>query len=124
MNEIKEIPIGIVDVKWDYDEYNELKKAFYEMLIIKSNDGYEFKNIYYFLNNEIFLNKEETSTNQIKIILFDNYDKGKIEIQICGDKLFMTKKQYSLFNEQITKLQDKYALNIDIIDNINLTKNK
>lgn len=124
MNEIKKIPIGIVEVKWDYDEYNDLKKAFYELSIIKSNDGYEFKNIYYFLNNEVFLNKEETSTKKMKIALFDILDEEKIKIQICGDILFVTKKQYILLNEQITKLQDKYDFNVDIISDINLTKNK
>lgn len=123
MNEIKQIPIGIVDVKWDYDEYNNLKKAFYKMSIIMTNEGYEFKNIYYFLNNELFLNMEETSTKKLKIVLLDISDKEKIKIQICGDILFMTKQQYILLNEQITKLQDIYAFDMDIISDIGLNKN-
>ena len=123
MNEQISIPIGIINVLWDYDEYNDIKKAFYELSIINNNNEFEFKNNYYFLDNELFSNMEDTSTKFLEIIILDLNYENKIKIQICGDILFITKKQYNLLNEKITKLQDKYNFNMEIINNIE-TKTK
>ena len=43
------IPIGIIDVLWDYDDYNTTYKCFYEFYITKINNKFEFINKFYFL---------------------------------------------------------------------------
>ena len=116
MKEIISFPIGIIDVLWDYDDYHEIKKAFYEFIISNNNNKFEFKNNYYFLKNNMFLQQEDTSTNTLKVIILEIND-NKIKIQICGDILWLTQEQYNLFNENITKLNDKWNFNIDIKNN-------
>ena len=54
------IPIDIIDVLWDYDDYNTTYKCFYEFYITKINNKFEFINKFYFLNdNNLIINKKQ-----------------------------------------------------------------
>lgn len=123
MNNNYKIPIGIVSVFWDYDEIDETKEAFYELDLIMKGDKFEYINNFYFLNNNICTSYEKSLTENFKIILLEIYDNKKIKIQICGDIIYLNKKQYLLLNENITKLQEKLNFEIEILDKTKKSKN-
>lgn len=115
MNEnIITIPVGVVSIFWDYDDLDELKTAFYEISVVKRNNNLEFINNYYFLENDLCIKKEETSTCKCNFKILDYNINGKLKVQFCFDTLYLTKEQYQLLNESITKLQNKYEFDIKI----------
>ena len=44
---MKNIPVGVISVLWDYEDESLLKKAFYEFIVCDKNGKIEFINKYY-----------------------------------------------------------------------------
>ena len=112
MNNSKTIPIGIISILWDYEDEQLIKEAFYEFSIDEKNGKIEFINKYYFLENNLCIKSETTSTYKFSINILDCKDKMKV--QFCSDILFLTKEQYQLLNSFITNLQNMYNFEIKI----------
>lgn len=119
MNNINiSLPLGIINVLWDYDDYNTLYKCFYEFYITKNNNKFEFINKFYFLDNNVCTRKEEIFSDKLSIILLEYSD--NIKINCCGDTLIINKKQYQLLNDFILKNKDKYNFQVKYINKTNL----
>lgn len=104
------IPIGIIDVLWDYDDYNTTYKCFYEFYITKINNKFEFINKFYFSNDNNCTRKEECFSNNLNISLLEY--SNNIKINCCGDILIINKKQYEMLNNFILKNKDKYNFSL------------
>ena len=116
-NNVVSIPVGIIDVMWDIDEYDEIKKAFYIFEINFYENKVLFKNNYYFMNGEICLFCDDTQSEECNLKLLKNSENNKIKLNFCGDILYLTSSQYKLLNESITKAQDKYQFTIKLMNN-------
>lgn len=112
MNNTKTIPIGIISVLWDYEDEELLKEAFYEFSVCEKNEKVEFINKFYFLENNLCVKIEDTSTYSCNINILEH--KGKIKIEFCSDTLFLTMEQYKLLNSFVTDLQNTYNFEIKI----------
>jgi len=112
MDNNKTIPIGVISVLWDYEDEQLMKEAFYEFSVSERNEKIEFINKYYFLENNLCVKSEDTSTYICNIDILDYSD--KLKIQFCSDILFLTKEQYQLLNCFITELQNMYKFKIKI----------
>lgn len=113
MNNIN-IKLGIIDVIWDYDDFNEKRKAFYELTINYNNDVFTFRNNFYFLDNNICTSNDYTETNIFSLKILEENEDGTLKIYLCGDIMYITKEQYKLLNEKITILQSKLKFDINI----------
>ena len=112
MNNNKTIPIGIIYVLWDCEDEQLLKEVFYEFSIKGKNGRLEFVNKYYFLENNLCIKSESTSTYRCNINILEYRD--RIKIEFCSDILLLTKEQYQLLNCFITGLQSVYNFEIKI----------
>ena len=64
------VPVGIIDVLWDYDDFYNLCKVFFEFNIkIENNGKFEFVNKFYFLNHDLCVKEEEIFSEIIMIKL-------------------------------------------------------
>ena len=98
------VPVGIIDVFWDYDDFDTLYKAFFEFNIkIENNGKFEFV-------NKLCEKEEEIFSNELSVLLLDYNE--KIKIELCGDILFLNKKQYEKLNDFILKNSEKYKFKV------------
>lgn len=111
---MKNIPVGVISVLWDYEDESLLKKAFYEFIVCNKNGKIEFINKYYFLENNLCVKSEIVSTYRCNINIIEcNDNEDEIKVQFCSDILFLTKEQYQLLNNFITNLQSIYHFEIN-----------
>lgn len=105
------VPVGIIDVLCNYDDFDNLCKVFFEFNIkIENNGKFEFVNKFYFLDHDLCVKEEEIFSNELSVLLLDYSD--KIKIKLCGDILFLNKKQYEQLNNFILKKSEKYKFKV------------
>lgn len=105
------VPVGIIDVFWDYDDFDTLYKVFFEFNIkIENNGKFEFVNKFYFLDHDLCEKEEEIFSNELSVLLLDYNEKNKIELS--GNILFLNKKQYEKLNNFILKNSEKYKFKV------------
>lgn len=108
------IPIGIIDVFWDYEDEDCIKKAFYILSVSNVNDKIEFTNNYYFLEEDLCVRQENTKTQKCNFKIIDSNVDNRIKIQLLSDVLFVSREQLKVINEAITKFQIDHISDIDI----------
>lgn len=111
---IENIKLGIVKVIWDYDDLEEERTAFYEIIIKKVEDKYQFINNFSFLDNEICTSYDDTKTYIFKLDILEYINNNTIKVNLCGDIVYLSLDQYNLINERITNLQSKYDFDTSI----------
>lgn len=105
------VPVGIIDILWDYDDFDNLCKVFFEFNIkIENNGKFEFVNKFYFLDHDLCVKEEKIFSDKLSVLLLDYND--KIKIKLCGDILFLNKKQYEKLNNFILKNFEKYKFKV------------
>ena len=98
------IKVGMVDVYWDYDDLNEVKKANYEFDIKVNNDKYTYRNTFHFMKDDKYLYTEYTESDIFKLYIIEK-DKN-IKVYICGDIIVMNEDQYNLILEKTKQKKD------------------
>ena len=105
------VPVGIIDVLWNYDDFDNLCKVFFEFNIkIENNGKFEFINKFYFLDHDLCVKEEEVFSDKLSVLLLDYNE--KIKMQLSGDTLFLNKKQYEKLNNFILKNSEKYKFKV------------
>lgn len=102
------IPIGIVDVLWEYELVNEIRKAYLEIYIpeeVNYKYGHQYCNRFVFLDkdNAVTVETDETTKFGFQKIGLEN---DKIKIKLFSNIIFVNEKQYELINN----IMEKYNL--------------
>lgn len=100
------IPVGIVKVLWDYDEYEtRMMDAFYVLEIVYDKK-YSFCNNFYFMNNNFCTGNEQVYSSAF---IFDELgsENNLIKLNICGDIVYVDNKQYQKLSSLLATFFDK-----------------
>ncbi len=101
--------IGIVDVFWRYDEFNEnWKKAFIEIYIPDNeglNYGEQYCIKYSFLDNDTVISDELFESTKLNLS-YKKIDNDLYEVLILSEKHKFNKKQLSYLIDIINKKKD------------------
>lgn len=97
------IPIGIVDVLWEYELVNEIRKAYLEIYIpeeVNYKYGHQYCNRFVFLDkdNVITVETDETTKFSFQKIGIEN---KMIKIKLLENVIFVNQVQFDKINNII-----------------------
>lgn len=109
MDQKEFIPIGIIDIYWDYEPFdNEIRKAYFEFYIPKivgKKYGEQYCNRFIFLDGDIATKIETVETMNFYFKQLEYNEETKLfKIKFLDNILFLNKEQYKLLQEKISDL--------------------
>ena len=104
------IPVGIVKVLWDYDEYESRVIDVFYVLDIVYDKKYKFCNNFYFMNGNFCTGNEKIYSSNFTFDELDRQD-NQIELNICGDIVYVDNQQYQKLSNLLATFFDKIEKN-------------